>query len=1591
MVYIDQFMTTKIPKSQVRLSSKENDKGINLLFITDNAPFYNFLETQRADLYGDIFTPNLFGTILGKKIVSTYYYKAFRNAQPRFKVQKNLKIQDTKKTQVFDMSHFSNDFIELINSQSQKLVTDKLFSSFNSIIKDFKKTSSGKNFLAVYCDVNQNVSGSHFSEVFEYMSQLNANKLKTDLDGIFYIVDKYYYPIAIKDEKSKKPELTFLKNNIKLVQKIIDGMIDKNIGAISNVDQIEDILEDKTTEIKSNQIRQDIIDLSKTLNDSGTPGTSKNKQGSTSIKNMMTEEESDLKTIDDIKAKVAEYKTLHGTNISFEETLKEIFNKPIKKEDQKTKDKNLKDISKISESDKEIQKQYAGQINLILSTREKQNRVFNSNNITGLTEANGYDRQRTEFKDHIDNELKEMFMHFEADPKLNLKVLDFKASNIIDDDRNRYKEYSIKVQHKNFGKTKSSPYTIKFKVPVPQNDKYFKLNGQQYILINQIYPKPIIKVNQHLARLHTMHTNTAAFEIKKSKLDNEDYKYLEKDFIAELLKDKNTKIQEFDNDIKDRTIEKYNLPLDFINFQYSIIETKGTKDNPVRYKFDFTQDKFFEQYKGILNDKELVRYATYSKDSDDIIYYDQGDMKKYPKKKINEFIIKMYEDMSKELYKVSIINKNKSAKPHYTFRLLKSNIPSIMVLINWIGFKSTAKKLGIKYTIGKKSNFSIKLKGSKDYLNMYPEGLKQEFFVNGLLIGKLQLDKNLINSDSTEVLDEYFNSWIGTTRTIQLHELKDKIIDKITSRVLTELQYSNDIIDIVSDVLPDMLMTRDDKNHNDLDNYRIRMSETITHKLFEQMNQSIGYLKKRENTADAKLEIQPNFLNQYLSSTGIIQNTFSINPLEELNISMKTTKSGVGNSLKSQITLEKRDLNKTHFGTISPTATNEYGGIGLTQTLTNGHMIKDKFGNVQLKDFNNNDNPFKNLSAIESLTPFVDRNDTTRVVMGNQQSNQFLQLENPDESLVQTGFESFIPKLSSERFTKKAPMDGVVENIENNIVSIKDKNGKIHKINCNSVKARNKRGIYIPLDYSIGVKKGQKVKDRDILASSNSLKTGKLAVGKNLNVAIMGYLGANYEDGWAMSKSSASKYKAKMYKRLQMRIPEDAEIIDWNLEMKDTTNGDLLLSYKRNKLMDDTLDDFDVETDDDILIALESKDKISKFFSPGGKIRDIVIKINSTTSNILKAKHKERIKSLESITKECADIDNGSNKKGYSSEYYSCLGQYENSDQIQIGGHKLKGHEFQGALIEVYVEFDHEVMNGSKFTLGNTGAKGTVQYIIPEGQEPVATESGLKIDFIPTPVSIIGRKNPGILYSLYLGKVIYYMNKVAKQLVKEKKINQIKKLILEVYTHLDQTPDKVINKDLEMFFKTSNDNIIKTINDSDPLTKPAFPAIVQPFYNKITIKNIKAAANVIGIPLNETVTYTENGGIVSKKKVPVGILNVYLLEHIPKYMGSVRGSLNNKYQMMTGQGSSGTSEGAGASQIGLYDLYSLMTFQPYGLLKELHSLKSDNSKGRTQLNNELIHGEGYPDIEDIEVQEEDNVSKNLSKFLFLGGGLQPNY
>ena len=1022
----------------------------------------------------------------------------------------------------------------------------------------------------------------------------------------------------------------------------------------------------------------------------------------------------------------------------------------------------------------------------------------------------------------------------------------------------------------------------------------------------------------------------------------------------------------------------------------------------IKINFNNIKDGKLFFYEKIENN-DVIEFAYLTKDEDDITFKtEDGDIRNFPKAELNAFLIHLYNNITEEKVnqlskskskniKHNIDLKNKTSIPYFNLRMYGTNTPLFILFFVNMGLIGALKYFNIKYNITrtKQPGAHLKLKiknksGDIGYLNVYAKDIYQKYLLNGL---KKEANKifPLKEEDlnNTEILKKYFENYYSLKRFLNFKEAEHVFVDVTTKKILKIYDYPIEFFEIFGKFMPKKLLNDKVENIEKLDYQRIRMSESIAHLTYQVMQKAIIHMKNNKNQYNIKLDIDKSFIVKGLLASGMLQYTQTINPMEELILSTKITKTGVGNPKKDQITLQRRDLNKSYFGVISPSTTNEYGNIGLNQVLTNKTTIKDRFGTIMTKEFKDDINGFDILSASDSLSPFFEYDDTTRRIMGNQQYAQFAQIEHPDTPLIQTGMESIFPYLVSDRFAPKAKRNGKVVKIDDYIHLIYD-NGEEDQYYIKDNRARTKRGVFLPLKYSVLVKPGQKVKKGQILASTSSLKKGKLAVGKNLVVALMGYRGMNYEDGWVAAESIQEKYTNTVYQKIIVPIDRISKVLKWNLKVGDNTEpGDILIEYTNSK-------DAEFEEDNESLaIGREIIGSKIRYHSPGGIIKDIKILINSEqVDKLILSKWKQEVSVLKKKLAICSKIKDDLKRA-------DCKNNITNSDMMVVGSHKLFNEEFDGSIVEIYLEKDNIVKNGSKFSLlGSSGGKGTIQYTIPKGKEPVSEKTKLKIDFFPTPVSIFSRKNISIVLYIYAGKVIYFLNKRVHDLILSGQIKQAEKLLLETFSYLDKSKEQFVINSIKQFFTLPQKEIINYIKRHHPLENPAFPLIMPPFGNKFHMEDIQKAANHLKIPLNEKVMIPEEDGILTEQEVPVGIIPISYLEHFPQFMSGIRGSIKTKEQFASGQGRSGTKEGDGAVKLGTYDMFSISSQNATAMITELHVLKSDNPKAKNKLRNHILKTGESPSIEELGVLDEDILNmaktKKMVDTYFIGAMLEPN-
>jgi hypothetical protein len=355
------------------------------------------------------------------------------------------------------------------------------------------------------------------------------------------------------------------------------------------------------------------------------------------------------------------------------------------------------------------------------------------------------------------------------------------------------------------------------------------------------------------------------------------------------------------------------------------------------------------------------------------------------------------------------------------------------------------------------------------------------------------------------------------------------------------------------------------------------------------------------------------------------------------------------------------------------------------------------------------------LSTATNLIPGVSGVSGGRVLLGDKASVQAISLLNREAPLVQAapvkGVESFEQFFGKELVSLRSPCNGKITKIQNNIVTIKDTNGGLHKVELYENFNSGKKSF---LHHTPVVKENDEVKKGQLLATSNfSDSKGRLALGVNLQTAIMPYRSNNFEDAFVVTESGAKKLAAEQLVtiRLDRRLGVD-------------TKKDMYISLFANKFYNDQLSNIDSD-------GVVKKGTILKYGDP-----------------VILAYAPKALKTT--------DIHLGKLSKALGNAYKDLTEKWDyESDGLVTDVSKA------GTLLSVNVKMVRPLNVGDKLSI-YSGNKGVTGLILPDHMAPT-TKDGQPVDLVLNSMSVTSRVSPAMLSNLGLGKV-------AKKLGKEIKI-----------------------------------------------------------------------------------------------------------------------------------------------------------------------------------------------------------------------------
>ena len=318
-------------------------------------------------------------------------------------------------------------------------------------------------------------------------------------------------------------------------------------------------------------------------------------------------------------------------------------------------------------------------------------------------------------------------------------------------------------------------------------------------------------------------------------------------------------------------------------------------------------------------------------------------------------------------------------------------------------------------------------------------------------------------------------------------------------------------------------------------------------------------------------------VREFFGSSQLSQFMDQTNPLSEITHKRRLSALGPGGLTRERAGFEVRDVHPTHYGRICPIETPEGPNIGLINSLatyarinrygfietpyrsvTNGRVGEevlylsameegkytiaqanaelDKRGrfvddliscrvgddfqmtapeNIEYMDVS----PKQLVSVAAALIPFLENDDANRALMGSNMQRQAVPLLQAEAPLVGTGMEEVVARDSGVSIV--ARRTGMVDQIDATRIVIRaseETDLSVSGVDIYNLLKFQRSNQNTCINQRPLVKVGDVVTAGDIIADGPSTELGELALGRNVLVAFMPWMGYNFEDSILISE-----------------------------------------------------------------------------------------------------------------------------------------------------------------------------------------------------------------------------------------------------------------------------------------------------------------------------------------------------------------------------------------------------------------------------------------------------------------------------------------
>jgi DNA-directed RNA polymerase subunit beta len=512
-------------------------------------------------------------------------------------------------------------------------------------------------------------------------------------------------------------------------------------------------------------------------------------------------------------------------------------------------------------------------------------------------------------------------------------------------------------------------------------------------------------------------------------------------------------------------------------------------------------------------------------------------------------------------------------------------------------------------------------------------------------------------------------------------------------------------------------------------------------------------------------------IKEFFGSSQLSQFMDQVNPLSELTHKRRLNALGPGGLSRERAGFEVRDVHYSHYGRMCPIETPEGPNIGLIVSLCNFTKVNDygfletpyrkvekgkvtnkveylsamdeerhfiaqanapisdkgSFQEKQIScrmsgDYTTKEapeiaymdvSPRQIVSVSTALIPFLEHDDANRALMGSNMQRQAVPLLNPTAPLVGTGMEEIAAYDSGVCVMCRHA--GTVDYVSSTEVHVKRDSGK-KEIDVYPLQKYQRTNQDTCFNQVPTVRKGEKVKERQVLADGPAVESGELALGRNVLVAYMPWNGYNFEDAIIVSE--------RLVKEDQFT---SIHIKEFTTEVRETKLGPEKITRDIPNVSESYLHNLD----EDGVVRTGAKVKSGDIL-----VGKVTPKSDTDTT--------PEYRLLNSIFGEKAkDVKETSLKlpHGVSGTVISVQRQRrEDGEELDPGVEEV---------VKCYIATKRKIKVGDKMA-GRHGNKGVISVILPEEDMP-HLDDGTPIDLILNPLGVPSRMNVGQIMEAQLG------------------------------------------------------------------------------------------------------------------------------------------------------------------------------------------------------------------------------------------------